>query len=121
MKILIGDDSELVRSRVKSNLESLPYDLDIKETENLDETVAECHRFQPDLIVLDFSIHGGEGLATLGTLKSLPHPPVVVILTNFFNAEYKKAFLQAGADYFFDKSLEFDNVGQVVCTLLEQR
>jgi DNA-binding NarL/FixJ family response regulator len=42
----------------------------------------------------------------------------VIVLTNFAYPQYRKRCLQNGAEFFFDKSTEFEKVGEVLQGLM---
>jgi DNA-binding NarL/FixJ family response regulator len=69
---------------------------------------------QPDFVVLDIWMPGGSGIDALKFIKRSLTVPVVIILTNYPSPEYRQACLQEGADYFFDKSHEFEKVLEVI-------
>jgi DNA-binding NarL/FixJ family response regulator len=50
----------------------------------------------------------------LETVKKDRPVPLVIMLTNFAHEQYRQKCLQLGADYFFDKSTEFDRVTEVL-------
>ena len=43
-------------------------------------------------------------------LKELKPPPIVVVLTNYPYPAYRRRAAEAGSDFFFDKSTEFQKV-----------
>jgi hypothetical protein len=45
--------------------------------------------------------------------------PVVIILTNYGQAQYRKKCLESGATFFFDKSSEFEKVADVLQRLVK--
>ncbi len=57
----------------------------------------------PDLVVLDLSMPGLNGLEVTRQLKSLPTPPRVIILTMYDLPQYREAARLAGADAFVSK------------------
>jgi DNA-binding NarL/FixJ family response regulator len=65
-------------------------------------------------VVLDISMPGGSGMYVLETVKKDRPVPVVIMLTNFAHDQYRQKCLQLGADYFFDKSTEFERVIEVL-------
>jgi DNA-binding NarL/FixJ family response regulator len=67
-------------------------------------------------VVLDIRLKQGTGFQVLNAVKVPKQPPVIIILTNFAYPQYRKKCVEAGADYFFDKSNEFDQV----VTILKQ-
>ena len=52
--------------------------------------------------------------SVLETIKKEDQAPMVIMLTNFSNEPYRRRCFQLGADYFFDKSNEFEKVIQVL-------
>ncbi len=69
-----------------------------------------------DAVVLDLNLPGMSGLEVLALLKASPSPPVVVVLTNHPQERDRLACVRGGADFFFDKSHDFDRVVSVVST-----
>jgi DNA-binding NarL/FixJ family response regulator len=45
--------------------------------------------------------------------------PIVIILTNYPHSQYRKKCMDAGADFFFDKSGEFEKIVEVVSGISE--
>ena len=61
-------------------------------------------RLQPDLVLMDLTMPGMNGLEATRQIKALPGAPCVVILTLYDNSEYREAAEAAGADGFVTKS-----------------
>ena len=84
----------------------------------LDEAVQGIRELQPDVVVLDYRFppeDGGSGLDVLGAVKGdTAAAPVVIILTQYPYPAYREKCLELGADYFFDKASEFDQVTEVI-------
>lgn len=75
-------------------------------------------RLQPDVAILDVRLAGGTALDVLkGIGAERPNAPVVIVLTNDADPRYCRACLKVGADFFFDKSLEFHKVVEVLHSL----
>jgi CheY-like chemotaxis protein len=72
---------------------------------------------QPDAVVVDLNLRSGTGLGVITALRKSPGPerPLVIVLTNHALPVLESACLNAGADYFLDKSRDFHKVR----TLLE--
>ena len=71
------------------------------------EAIDGVAELRPAVLILDIVMPGGGGFAVLQALKQFPSVPLVIVLTN--HPTYRQRSLEAGADYFFDKSAEFDN------------
>lgn len=69
-------------------------------------------REPPAVAVLDINVPSGDGLANgievLKLAKRINPQMLVIMLTNHDNQHYRHVCQEAGADYFFDKSTEFD-------------
>jgi len=62
---------------------------------------------------------GGSGIDVLESLKKHPFPPIVIMLTNHVDRQYRKKCLNNGASFYFDKSTEFHRVAEVLQNLME--
>jgi len=113
-KVFVADDSPLVRERLISMLTELPNVEIVGETGGALEAIDSIRRLKPTAVVLDISMPGGGGMSVLETIKKDDEAPMVIMLTNFSNEPYRRRCLQLGADYFFDKSSEFEKVIQVL-------
>jgi two-component system, OmpR family, response regulator len=68
----------------------------------------------PDFVVLDLHLRTGNGLGLLKDLK-LERPEIrVIVLTNDATDHHRRSCAALGADYFFDKSTQFEAVLQVL-------
>jgi DNA-binding NarL/FixJ family response regulator len=68
------------------------------------------------VVILDIRVPGGSGFEVLQNIKQGQAAPIVIVLTNYPYSVYRQKCLQAGADFFLDKSTEFDQIP----ALLEQ-
>jgi DNA-binding NarL/FixJ family response regulator len=113
-KVFVADDSPIVRERLISMLTELPNVEIVGETGVAMEAIDSIRKLKPNAVVLDISMPGGGGMSVLETIKKDDEAPLVIMLTNFSNEPYRRRCLQLGADYFFDKSSEFEKVIQVL-------
>lgn len=82
--------------------------------------VEAIRRYKPDVLILDIRMSGSSGIDLLQELKKDSPKPIVMILTNYPYPQYQQRCIEAGADFFFDKSMEFDRVPLVLRRLLQQ-
>ncbi|HEX8796115.1 MAG TPA: response regulator [Polyangiaceae bacterium] len=113
MKVLVVDDSDAIRSRLVSLLRELPG-ADVHEATRADEALALCRAMRVDAVLLDLHMPGKWGLAIVASLKALDPPPVVVVMTGHPTEHHRRSSLAAGADYFFDKSHEFEHAIEIL-------
>jgi PAS domain S-box-containing protein len=118
MKVLVADDSELIRSRVLERITGLP-DIAVVEAVDTPSAMEQLSAFSPDLAVLDIRMPGGGGLNVLAAVKKEFPGVRVMIMTNYPYAQYRRKCLEAGADFFFDKSTEFERMIDIIRKLAE--
>ncbi|MDY7032593.1 MAG: response regulator transcription factor [Thermodesulfobacteriota bacterium] len=103
VQLLIVEDNNDFRKKLKENLLSfLPF-LCIQEASDEKEAFEKLHRFCPDLIIMDIDLSGENGLALTEKIKERYPRTVVMILTNHDLPEYRDAAYKKGAKYFFSK------------------
>ena len=110
IRIYIADDSLIVRERLVTMLNELAGIEIVGQAENVAEAVSGIRDLQPDVVILDIRMPGGSGIKVLQNIKQAGAGPMVIILTNFPYPGYRQRYLQAGADFFLDKSTEFDQI-----------
>ncbi|OQX94945.1 hypothetical protein B6I21_07995 [candidate division KSB1 bacterium 4572_119] len=117
MKILIADDSKLLRDRLSQLITELPGEHITYHAKNGYEALEHIKEFKTDVVILDIRMPGGGGVEALQQIKKQPSPPFVIMFTNYPYPQYKKKCEQFGADYFFDKSNELEKLLTLLQTL----
>ena len=120
MKILIADDSFLIRERLKELLSDILKIEDFIEAENSVETIKLISETIPDIVILDIRMPRGGGLEVLNKINKKSLPIKIIVFTNYPYPQYKKKCFELGADYFFDKATEFEKVKEVICNLINK-
>ena len=120
MKIFIADDSDEVRKRIVAMLSDLERIDTIGQAENVQDAIASIREFGPDVVILDIRMPGGSGIDVLEGIEKKNQVPIVIMLTNYPHSQYRKRCMEAGADFFFDKSVEFEKVIEVVSGISAQ-
>jgi DNA-binding NarL/FixJ family response regulator len=121
MKVLVVDDSAAIRRRLASTLRELAGVEFVAEATDGSGALWYARTLNPDVVLLDLSLPGPSGIEVLMRLKSASSPPVVIVLTNNANEPYRAACLGRGADYFFDKSKQFDEMVDLLGSLCNPR
>ena len=103
--ILIADDHELIREGIKKIIRAT-RDLKIAgEAAGFDQLTALMEERAPDLIILDLSLPGYEGLAGLVELKKRFPRQRVLILSMYPEEQFAISALRAGASGYVSKSM----------------
>lgn len=124
MKVLVMDDAPNIRARVVELLADVDGIEQIYESSDTASAVDLLRAHRPDVVILDIQVppsaklRNGIDLLRL-TKREFPQTGVIM-LTNFANPMYQTECNRLGADYFLDKSQEFEQVPDAVRALLER-
>jgi len=121
MKVFIADDSPIVRERLGSLVGEVKGVEVIGQAGDVAEALAGIRRLRPDVVILDIQMPGGSGIEVLRQVKGEHRNFVAIMLTNYPYPQYRKRCMEAGADFFFDKSSEFEEAVRVLARLVENR
>ena len=113
-EIFIVDDAPSMRERLRELVDDLPGVFVVGDAGTPTEAIAGILATRPACVLLDYQLLGGTGVDVLRAVHSQVPGTVFVVLTNHPDSQYRRACLAAGADHFFDKSTEFDRIGDVL-------
>ena len=112
LKILITDDSKLLRKKLREELEKL--DCDVLEAENGKETIMRDLTEQPDGIILDIVMPEVGGVETLQVIKEINPEIPVIMLSSAGTSQKLKQTLELGALDFIQKPYTSEQIKQAV-------
>jgi DNA-binding NarL/FixJ family response regulator len=118
MKIVIADDSSLMRDRIKSLLNSINDISMVYEAKNGVEALQLIMEKEPDLAILDIRMPEMNGIEVLKKIRELKMKVKVCILTSYPYPQYRKRCLEAGADYFLSKIEDFEEIEIVITDMV---
>jgi two-component system response regulator DevR len=116
-KVFIAEDFLPVRRRLTELLTTVDSVDIVGEAETPREAVSGILDQRPDWVVLDFDLRGGTGVEVLRVVH--PKAPSIrfIVLSNDPASQYRRACMESGAAWFFDKSTEFGKVRDVISGL----
>jgi DNA-binding NarL/FixJ family response regulator len=114
IRVLIADDAFVVRQRLVTMLDELAGVKIVGQAEHVAGVINAIRDLQPDVVILDICMPGGSGIDVLRDIKQDEVGPTVIILTNFPFSGYRQKCLDGGADFFLDKSTEFDQIPKLL-------
>lgn len=114
MKIFLVEDSPLIRDRLHAVIAEIGVARVVAEAEAPPAAIEGIAAHRPDVVVLDLNLAGGSGLEVLQALRANRPTPKVMVLTNYSDRFYRRKCLGLGAEWFFDKTLEFERVGETL-------
>ena len=114
LRVFIVDDSAIIRERLEMLLSELKGIEIIGQAKGSTEAEEAIPKLKPDVVILDIRMPGGNGIDVLENIKKGKSPPIVIMFTNYPYPQYRKKYMDAGADFFFDKSTEFDKITEIL-------
>lgn len=114
MRVLIADDSAVVRERLLQFLREVDGVQVVGQATDAMEARNLAEKLKPDVAILDLRMPKGSGADVLHDIKKLHPSARVIMLTNYPHPENRQKCIDLGADYFFDKSTEFQKVVSVL-------
>jgi len=98
LRILLADDHVTVRQGLKMLIDSQDDMTVVSEASDGTAAVEQARTLRPDVVVMDISMPGMNGLVATRTLKRIQPDSVIVILTRHGDDAYLQELLRAGAD-----------------------
>jgi two-component system invasion response regulator UvrY len=119
IRLVIADDHELIREGVKKIIRSAPGLRVVGEAADLARTIALVEQHQPELVVLDISLPGHEGLEGLAELRRRFPGQRIVMLSMYSEERYALAALKAGAAGYITKTMAAEELVKAIRKVME--
>jgi DNA-binding NarL/FixJ family response regulator len=110
LKILLVEDSQFIQERLQNQFASYPEFYIAGYAKTVMEGIQQFNELQPQIVILDMKLLKGYGLEVLIHIRNINKSCLVIVLTNYSSPSIKKECMDLGADFFLDKSFEFDQV-----------
>ena len=120
MKIFLVEDSLPIRKRLVEMIEALGAHSVVGEADNYDDALSGISRSRPDVAIFDIKLARGNGIAALAEAKRRQPGLLGIIMSNYATSQHRKASAEAGAEYFLDKSADFERIGEILSSLNAQ-
>jgi DNA-binding NarL/FixJ family response regulator len=117
VRVFIADDSSLVVERLVAMLAELQHVEIIGHAADARAATQSIRNLKPHVVILDLHMPGTSGFEVLRNIKRERPKIIVMILTNHADNQYQKMCLAAGADFFLDKSGQFNMIPELFQTL----
>jgi DNA-binding NarL/FixJ family response regulator len=113
VKLLIVESSKAVHHRLIELLGGVETLTALSVARNLAELTERLEQLHPDTVVLDIDFPDGKSLHHIGAIREKLPNVCIYVFSN--HSDCRERALNMGADAFYDKSLEFE---QLIETLL---
>lgn len=120
IRVFVVEDSKVIRQRLFALLTGLPGVEIVGDSDTAADAILGITDLAPDIVVLDIKLKNGSGIEVLRTIRQRLAGVTVIMLTNYATDEYRKKCLDAGADYFLDKTNEFERLAPIFTQFREK-
>ena len=114
MRVYIVEDSPFMVERIMSKLESIQGVDVVGISDDEEDALRKIRDRHPDFCIVDIRLKSGSGINLLEKIKIERPETTVAILTSYSTPEFFDKCMDLGADYFFDKAKDFDNIENAV-------
>jgi len=111
-KAYLVEDSPVIRENLVGFLEDVADAEVVASASTEDEAITwlGLHRDDWDMTIVDLFLKRGNGLGVIHACRNRAPHQKVVVLSNYATADMRQRSEQLGADAFFDKSAELDQL-----------
>lgn len=109
LSVLIIEDSLIIVKRLRSMLADMEGVGNMAYANDSAEGLLLAAQLKPDVIFLDIKIPGKSGVDILPEIRS-KNNATIIVLTNYSDSYYKNLCLSLGAEFFLDKTNEFEKI-----------
>ena len=120
MKVLIVDDSDILRNHLQTILSEMENVEIVGESVDTEGAIKDIRKKKPNLVILDIRIPGEGGIHILKMIKKKNSDIRVAIFTDYPYPQYRTKCMEIGADFFFDKSTETEKLIDTIKLLAKQ-
>ena len=116
MKVFVVEDSAAVRERLIEMIREIEDVEVVGEAETFDTAVNGILNTRPDVAILDIKLAdgGGSGIDVLAQVRKGLPAMKAIMLSNYATPQHMKASADAGAEYFLDKSADFERITEIL-------
>lgn len=115
--VFIVDDLPAMRERLSELMGAIAGVQIVGEAGTPAEAIDGILRTNPDCVLLDYQLIDGTGVDVLRAVHPQSPDIAFIVLTNHATPQHRRACLDAGARYFFDKSTEFGNIRSAIAEI----
>lgn len=112
--ILVVDDHEVVRSGIRSFLETTPEFQVVGEAASGEEALSLVSELIPDIVLLDLIMPGMDGIETTRRMRQISPRTQVVVLTSYHEDIHIFPALKAGAISYILKDMKMEKLVDVL-------
>ena len=116
---LVVDDIKITRTYIKSILESLGFSK-IYEASNGNQAIQQSLLYKPDIITLDLSMPGIDGLEALKIIRDSNSKSTVIVISAYIDSEMRNALASLDVKYYISKPFERTQIIETINKIMEE-
>jgi CheY-like chemotaxis protein len=117
INVLIVDDSPIIIERLLNMLKGQSNVGDTVSADSYAKSIEQLTSQKIDVAILDINLPGKNGLELLQFIKKNYTNIIVIMLTNQSGEYYRNLCKLQGADFFLDKSTEFERFPEILASI----
>jgi DNA-binding NarL/FixJ family response regulator len=121
LRVFVVEESTLVRDRLARHIGPGGAACIVGEAEDVETALQGIDDTDAEVVILDLRLIDSNGMDLLHALRDRTGPIVTIVLTNYASEVFREASVVAGADYFFDKTTEFDLAMETIARLAREK
>jgi DNA-binding NarL/FixJ family response regulator len=104
VRVLVVDDHETFRHVAAAVVEATGGFVVVGSVGSAEESLVAAEGTEPDLVLMDISLPGIDGIEATRRLRAMPRPPVVILLSTYDEADFGPRARECGAAGYLAKS-----------------
>lgn len=117
MNVFLVEDSPMVCERLVELIEAGGKHRVVGQAESCDSALAGIAETHPDVAIFDIKLARGNGIDALVQAKRRQPCLVGIVMSNAATPQHVRASAEAGAQFFLDKSREFEQITGILASL----
>lgn len=108
--VVVVDDCEHIREHIKELVDSVSTCTVSADACNGEEAVQLITSTKPNIVILDINMPKKSGIEVLKEIKHFIKDIYIIVISNYPESAYKNKCLELGANYYLDKTKDFEKL-----------
>ncbi len=114
LMVFLVEDSPVIRARLAALIRTIEGAALVGEASTVGGAIDGIRSTHPSAVILDLQLEDGSGLDVLKAVRAWAPALHVAVLTNYATDQHRRACMDAGAEFFLDKSSDFPRIREIV-------
>lgn len=114
LQVFLVEDSLAIRARLAATVKGIAGAELVGEAGTVGAAIEGIRSTHPSAVILDLQLEDGSGLDVLKAVYPSSPALHVAVLTNYATDQHRRACMDAGAEFFLDKSSDFPRIREII-------